>query len=198
MIHEGDQTEGTGERREEVEIPKTPKPRKRIPESIVQACKCEYITGTKSIAQLAKEYKVNRGALQQRAWKDNWRLSTDTHAILERVEDRIIRRKERLFAHEERMIERMEKRLKTVDQTFEQIGELVEPSDLKSLVTTEAAVDQVIRRNLGAQDRVDVTTNGKDLVPDWNKVFSNCEKLSEKYDVKTLDVEAIANEPLED
>lgn len=55
------------------------------------------------------------------------------------------------------MILRMEKRLETVEKTFSQIGELVEPQDLKSLVGTEAQIDQVIRRNLGAEEKVHVS-----------------------------------------
>ena len=141
------------------------KRRTQLPKLLVNQIKLEYLTGQFSIRDLAIKYGLSQRALEVRCSREGWRdqgekiIQKTVQIVKEREESRL----DMLHAHEDRMISRMQKRLETVDKTFSQIGELVEPQDLKSLVGTEATIDAVIRRNLGAEEKLDVTSGGKSL-----------------------------------
>lgn len=167
------------------------KQRSYIPKALLVACKKDYLEGKGSIREIAEKYEVSPKALSERCYREGWRDSTEEilQKVVEKVEKQELARLERLRAHEEAMILRMQKRLKTVDLTFSQIGELVEPQDLKSLVGTEAQIDAVIRRNLGAEERLNVSgTVSLDVTGILDKI-----KEAQKPGM-VLDVEAVRGE----
>lgn len=178
-------------------IHSTKKTRVRLSEEVVKAIRLEYLKGGKTIKELALLYNVNIKAVEQRAWREGWRIANEPQKLVERVESRLKKRQEMLEKHEERMIERMSSYFPAIDASRSQCGDLIEPSDLKSFVSTESTVDQVIRRSLGAQDKVDITSDGKslgsDLVGAVQKLYASMEVkpgLTKTWDIGRLQEEA--------
>lgn len=176
------------------------KRRAQLPRRLVDQIKTEYLKGLGSIRELSEKYNVSPNAVSARCLRESWRVESNqvVEKVIETVEKVESSRLKLLRSHEDRMILRMNSRLDLVDKTYSQIGELVEPQDLKSLVGTEAQIDQVIRRNLGANDSK-IELGGSlnvNIVATLEKVWGEVEKGKGRV----WDVEAVklASQTLED
>lgn len=166
------------------------KRRAQLPRLLVNQIKTEYLKGLGSIRELSEKYNVSPNAVSARCLREGWRIETNqvVEKVIETVEKVEVSRLKLLRSHEDRMIERMEKRLVSVDKTIAQTDDLNDPSDLRAIVSTESTIDQVIRRSLGAEEKVSVSGS---VSVDVLLVLNQVRTMQEKPEVsgRVIDVE---------
>jgi len=162
----------------------------RIPQNIVIAIKKEYLEKDLSLREICLKYQVSETAIQKRAVRESWIIDKNkvNEVVVSNVQSLYERKEELLEKHASFVRERMQKYYAKIDETKERIAGPIVPSDLNCIIGAEAKVDMVIRRSLGAEEKLDITTKGRSISEDIIETLRKVRAMPKEKEGRLIDV----------
>lgn len=119
-----------------------------------------------SCTELAQRYGVHPKSLETRMRREKWRDNRD--AMLRKAKEQVEKTTVKELTEQESYLKNAYSRAKKyeqlLDKSIEQVGEIVEPSDLDCYTRSELRIHELAKSSLRiAPVSIDITSGGKDL-----------------------------------
>lgn len=167
------------------------KPKKnspRTPKIAWTNLKSEYESGTYlNLKELSSKHNVAYSSLKNKIYQEKWNVTKSAlqEKVSKRIEERVLSLAEKQTEYLDRLGKRALKYEGLIDNSIEQIGGIVEPSDLDALTRSESRVAELSRcaYRIPTLSNQDLTTGGKDLATSF---VAAIQKLRESKDAPRL------------
>jgi len=165
----------------------------------------EYLRGGISLRGLAEKHGISQAAIEGQSRRYGWRkqIAEIQRKVAEKVENHL---EHCARAWIDDTLHRARRYRHDIDKSRDMMQQAVDPDGLLALIRVEKGADDMARRSLGLPDTptsVEVKPNGKSLQESIIASFIELKRLHDSgqldqiIDIDTIDVEKLANEPIE-